>query len=206
MINEASLRKFRSRFNDGIPKNILNLLYERKEYQLSLDHEVGRELCYDLFFLLSQSIRSAPSEIDTEQQLKDFNEQVSMLHKISNRVCCVIKSHKVVKHEDGRDFFSKEEWYALFNRTTHEKFAKERRSIEIGRSFYTAYKTPMGADIEVHMQEQIQRGFQHLAYGNITLSSLYELRVYRVIQNIWEKRKYDYKTNIERVRKIIYKG
>ncbi len=102
--------------------------------------------------------------------------------------------------------FSKEEWQHLYEKCKPEKFKNERSSIERGRSFYTAFKTPMGDAIESHIVQSIQSCYEAIDSGNINMDDIYQMNVYRVIDALWNKRRLDYKGNIERVKKLIYKG
>ena len=172
---------------------------------MSLKHQVGRELCYDMFFLLGKGIEAIPDTAKDTEALSLMMKDITTLKKVLRRVCRIIIKHEKVKHEDGRDFFSMNEWKTLHAKVVAERFMKERGAIEKGRSFATAYRTPMGEAVETHMLSNIQNGYVSIDKGDMTVDGLYEMNVYRTIVQLWTTRIQDYKTNINRVKKIIYK-
>ncbi len=172
---------------------------------MALKHGVGRELCYDMFFLLGKNIEAIPDTAEGRDALTLMMSDIAILKKVLRRVCRIIIQHEKVKHEDGRDFFSMSEWKTLYAKVVAERFVKERGAIEKGRSFATAYRTPMGEAVEEHMLSSIQKGYVSIDKGDMTVDGLYEMNVYRTITQLWDKRILDYKTNINRVKKIIYK-
>jgi|10_taG_2_1085330.scaffolds.fasta_scaffold00884_5 hypothetical protein len=184
---------------------MLQLFAVNADYSRAIKHEVGRELCYDAFYLLSKNIELVPDKVNDIFDLGKQNTDIRICKKVLSNLCSIVRLNKEVKLEDGKDFFKKEEWYRLFKKCNGEKFRKERRAIEIGSSFYTAYKTVMGDAVEDCIKRGVQSGYKKVYNGNITIEEVYELNIYRVILKLWAKRRSDYKNNIERIRKIIYK-
>jgi hypothetical protein len=158
-----------------------------------------------MFYLLSNIMLELPDKAVTQDQINEELKKIDTAKIVLDKICLIIKLNKETKHEDGVDCFSTEEWKFLYGKCSVDKFKAERRAIEVGRSFYTAYRTPMGEAVEAHIAASVQEGYKRINMKTITDATLYELNLYRALFAIWDKRRQDYKVNIERIRKIIYK-
>ncbi len=131
--------------------------------------------------------------------------EIAVFKKVLRNICRIVIIHEKEKHEDGRDFFSKEQWRGFYNKVRGEKFAKERNAIEKGRKFVTAYNSPMGKAIDEYLLQNVQNGYESIFKCEANKESLFEMSIYRIACAVWLERLQGYKANIERVRKIIYK-
>ncbi|KKM91056.1 hypothetical protein LCGC14_1232420 [marine sediment metagenome] len=162
-------------------------------------------MCYDIFYLLAKNIEDVPNEAQDSGQLEVLLGNIKTLKEIVSNICRVIVKHKEVKHEDGRDFFTMEQWEILYTKVKTEKFKKERGAIEKGRAFATAYNTPMGKATKECMLRVVQIGYELINKGEIDMLNVYQMNICRLILIRWEEKILAYKKNIEQVRKIIYK-
>lgn len=174
-------------------------------YRTALKHKVGRELCYDIFYLLADTIEKVPSNVKSKEELGVLLSDIETLKEIARDVCRVIIRHEQTKHEDGKDFFTTEQWKELYDKCKTEKFKVERGAIEKGRAFVTAYNTPMGKAIDALMLHAVQNGYEAISKGDIDMKGIYRININRTVSLRWEEKIQAYKKNIERVRKIIYK-
>lgn len=158
-----------------------------------------------MFFLLAKSIEDIPNKAKGEGDLMLLLSDVEVLKKIARSICKIIIKHEKIKHEDGRDFFSMDQWKTLYSKVKGKKFEEERGVIEKGRSFATAYNTPMGQEIEECMLRAIQTGYEQIDTGKIDMDGIYYMNIYRTLSIRWEEKILLYKKNIERIRTIIYK-
>ncbi len=181
------------------------MFYEDTLYRSALKHEVGRELCYDMFFLLAKNIEDVPNKAQGETHLEALVKDIAILKVIVSDVCRIVVKHKRTKHEDGRDFFTAGQWKELYSKVKHDRFIEERRAIEKGRAFVTAFNTPMGTAIEECILRGVQTGYELINTGDISMEGVYKMNIYRTMSLRWEEKILAYKKNIERVRKIIYK-
>ncbi len=181
------------------------MFYEDTLFCHALRHEVGRELCYDMFFLLAKNIEDVPNKAQDEAHLESLINDITTLKYIVSDICRVIVRFDKTSHEDGRDFFTAKQWKELYSKVKHNRFIEERRAIEKGRSFATAYNTPMGIAIEERLLRGVQTGYELIDKGEISMEGVYKMNIFRTMLLRWEEKILTYKKNIERVRKIIYK-
>ena len=62
----------------------------------------------------------------------------------------------------------------------------------------------MGVDVISEVTKKIDLAYEKIWKGEATVESIYVLNLYRLVRELWNKKKREYVKNINRIRNIIY--
>ncbi len=173
-----------------------------------MNHKIGRELVYDIAFLLSEVIVNLPndvSRVSSKAELDKGNAELKLCRNVLINICSTVDSCEDKSEKSGINIFSSDEWKVYSRKCANDRiFSKDRIRVNNGQSFVTAYKSSMGVDVISEVTKKIDLAYEKIWKGEATVESIYVLNLYRLVRELWNKKKREYVKNINRIRNIIY--
>lgn len=197
------IREFRARFGNDIPDNMLSIFFDEDLLPDVLNHQIGRELIYDVLRMISVTIKSIAYEYSKESHLK--------LHVIKDVVNDMVEIIRGLigktSTENEVDSLSSNEKEILL-RILGNKFPERVKKLYNLERFCYAYKTEMGKSLIEYLNSSID-GYIGMVYKNTDpVNTVSESRhnICVAILDLWSKKLLARKKFVDDTRQIIYGG